>query len=121
MRTETGPLKIGDDWTGAFIRGDEALGYANTLRMMATHGTLDPRYIQDGSILGRLIRILESCRESGERTMQRHQFSPVTHVCERCLITEKQWVESELGISCMTDEEIARTSRSVKEMLSCPR
>lgn len=31
-RPETGPMKFGDDWTGVFIRGDEALmGYAPAL------------------------------------------------------------------------------------------
>ena len=33
-RTATGPLKFGDDWPGVFIRGDEALGYAGTLRRL---------------------------------------------------------------------------------------
>lgn len=31
-RAETGPMKFGDDWTGVFIRGDNAAGYAMTLR-----------------------------------------------------------------------------------------
>ncbi len=26
-RAETGPMVFGDDWTGIFIRGDEAAGY----------------------------------------------------------------------------------------------
>lgn len=30
-RTETGPMRIGDDWTGVFIRGDDAMKYAMTL------------------------------------------------------------------------------------------
>lgn len=32
QRVETGPLKINDDWTGAFIRGDNCFGYAMYLR-----------------------------------------------------------------------------------------
>lgn len=28
MRPETGPMKFGDDWTGLFIRGDNAAAYA---------------------------------------------------------------------------------------------
>lgn len=35
MRTETGPLRIGEDWPGYFMRGDEALGLASQLRSMA--------------------------------------------------------------------------------------
>ena len=31
MRVETGPMKFGDDWTGVFIRGDNAGGYALAL------------------------------------------------------------------------------------------
>jgi len=27
MRAETGPMKFGDDWTGLFIRGDNAMVY----------------------------------------------------------------------------------------------
>jgi hypothetical protein len=31
-RPETGPMKFGDDWTGVFIRGDDALNYALALK-----------------------------------------------------------------------------------------
>ena len=31
-RVETGPLQIGDDWPGVFIRGDNAFYYAMNLR-----------------------------------------------------------------------------------------
>lgn len=31
-RAETGPLRFGDDWTGAFIRGDNAIEYASAVR-----------------------------------------------------------------------------------------
>ena len=30
-RAETGPMQFGDDWPGVFIRGDNALMYANAL------------------------------------------------------------------------------------------
>lgn len=33
-RVETGPVKIGDDWTGVFIRGDEAIHYAFMLEAL---------------------------------------------------------------------------------------
>lgn len=35
MRNETGPLKIGDDWPGYFIRGDDALALADQLLVFA--------------------------------------------------------------------------------------
>jgi hypothetical protein len=31
-RLETGPLKAGQDWTGLFLRGDEALGLRSSLK-----------------------------------------------------------------------------------------
>ncbi len=31
-RPETGPMVFGDDWTGVFVRGDNAYGYAQALR-----------------------------------------------------------------------------------------
>lgn len=31
-RVETGPVMFGDDWTGLFIRGDDAFGFALSLR-----------------------------------------------------------------------------------------
>lgn len=31
-RPETGPIKFGDDWTGVFFRGDDALHYALALK-----------------------------------------------------------------------------------------
>jgi hypothetical protein len=34
-RLETGPLKIGNDWTGYFFRGDEAMSLAGQLQALA--------------------------------------------------------------------------------------
>ena len=34
-RIATGPLQLGNDWPGYFIRGDEALGKASTLKQLA--------------------------------------------------------------------------------------
>lgn len=36
-RVETGPIQFGDDWPGTFIRGDNALNYALTLRNVIQH------------------------------------------------------------------------------------
>jgi hypothetical protein len=57
---KTGPLKIGDDWTGVFIRGDEALTKADLLEMLAREHNLPH---EKGSFLWRLIELLRSCRE----------------------------------------------------------
>lgn len=35
QRAETGPLQLGNDWTGYFFRGDEALWLASDLRNIA--------------------------------------------------------------------------------------
>lgn len=47
-RPETGPMKFGDDWTGVFIRGDNALMYyapalhtANIILGLLAAGNLD--------------------------------------------------------------------------------
>jgi hypothetical protein len=50
----TGPLKIGDDWPGVFIRGDEALGYVSAIR-----AGLSPA---KGSALDSLLTLLASCK-----------------------------------------------------------
>jgi hypothetical protein len=59
-RTETGPMKIGDDWTGVFIRGDQALHAAMCIRAVL-NGPNDgfSRMTLEG-----LADILESCREN---------------------------------------------------------
>lgn len=33
-RPETGPMRFNGDWTGAFIRGDDCIGYGQGLRML---------------------------------------------------------------------------------------
>lgn len=35
-RAETGPLRIGDDYCGTFIRGDNAMGIVQDLRLLKT-------------------------------------------------------------------------------------
>lgn len=62
-RLETGPVKIGNDWTGIFMRGDNALATALYLRelLKATDSDqIDP--ILTAMIQGH-IRLLESCVE----------------------------------------------------------
>ena len=57
MRIETGPVKFGDDWSGVFIRGDDALAYAQLIRRYAemTGWTL--------TTVNALARLLESANE----------------------------------------------------------
>lgn len=40
-RPETGPMQFDDDWTGVFIRGDNAAGYAQALSRLL-EGHTDP-------------------------------------------------------------------------------
>jgi len=36
-RVETGPIQIGEDWPGLFIRGDSAFGLAMSLKAVLTY------------------------------------------------------------------------------------
>jgi hypothetical protein len=58
-RPETGPMRFGDDWPGVFIRGDNAMMYAMTLRMMQEKDELDAF---DRVHLANLISDLTECR-----------------------------------------------------------
>lgn len=69
-RVETGPMKIGDDWTGIFIRGDNALAFALTLRNLlamanerAKNGQVDSVEAIYWAQIDGLAELLESCRE----------------------------------------------------------
>jgi hypothetical protein len=55
-RPETGPIQFGDDWPGIFIRGDNAMGYANLLEEAAKHV---PQF--DGGLIRGLVDTLRSC------------------------------------------------------------
>lgn len=61
-RVETGPISFGDDWTGVFIRGDNALYYAECLES-ALNGNDDP--IKTMNARG-LIEMLRSSDERGK-------------------------------------------------------
>lgn len=50
-RVETGPVRLGDDWTGLFIRGDDCFALAMTLR--------------EGRIPSGLLELLDDTRERG--------------------------------------------------------
>lgn len=52
-RPENGSIKFGDDWAGVFIRGDNALMYAEYIN--------DPKLLLEMPALGHLRDILRSC------------------------------------------------------------
>lgn len=60
-RIENGPIQFGADWPGVFIRGDDALGYAATLRKLLI-STSFLRGTISGSDLEQLADLLGSCR-----------------------------------------------------------
>lgn len=60
VRIDTGPLQIGDDWPGVFIRGDNALALANAILMCRKEGWAMP--VNEGSLLDGLLKTLLTCR-----------------------------------------------------------
>lgn len=64
-RVETGPVRFGDDWPGLFIRGDNAIMFASSLRSMLTHlrnmPEVLPKLFLDVQIAAGLLSDLESC------------------------------------------------------------
>ncbi|VVC06130.1 Uncharacterised protein [uncultured archaeon] len=61
-RVETGPTKFGDDWCGVFIRGDNAMYYAQMLNMLLNGSVKSSDVIMHATILD-LIELLKSCQE----------------------------------------------------------
>lgn len=60
-RIETGVIQFGEDWPGVFIRGDNALYYAMSLRQVLD--SLDPEHALAGVVLKGLADLLSSCDE----------------------------------------------------------
>ena len=58
-RVETGVTQFGDDWSGVFIRGDCAFGYAMYLRGFINN---EKDEISKAGVFG-LLSLLESCDE----------------------------------------------------------
>jgi hypothetical protein len=69
-RAETGRMQFGDDWPGVFIRGDDALAFARSLRQLL-HKTekraseLSQQQVAACSRSSELAALLESCRLKG--------------------------------------------------------
>ncbi len=66
-RVETGPVKFGDDWTGVFIRGDNAFYYATVL-----HALLSKVEAGEGLWVPRitLYGLVDLLRQSDERKVE---------------------------------------------------
>ncbi len=62
-RAETGPMSFGDDWPGVFIRGDDALFYAESLRQHLA----EPSYAVFRKVVEGLAELLrQSAHKPGE-------------------------------------------------------
>ena len=68
-RVETGTIKFGDDWPGVFIRGDNAFGYTQTLKMALgiLNGEIEfdngfCRFVAEDTIKD-LIELFSSCNQ----------------------------------------------------------
>lgn len=62
QRIETGPLQIGDDWPGVFMRGDESFYYKMMLESLDTDGM----NILQKQVIQNLIVLFKSCRLTQE-------------------------------------------------------
>ena len=60
MRIETGPYKPPGDWTGIFIRGDEATGFYSIMFKFLAERETDPRLKAE---FEHQIKLFQSCRE----------------------------------------------------------
>lgn len=61
-RVETGPMRFGEDWTGIYIRGDNAMCMAQDLKMLdhyIANGIIAPAHFRD--TIQRMADLLDSC------------------------------------------------------------
>ena len=65
-RIETGPIQIGDDWPGVFIRGDQALFFAYLLEGSVLPHINEEHQLQISAIKG-LIKTLKSCKVTPDK------------------------------------------------------
>jgi hypothetical protein len=59
-RVESGPVRIGDDWPGTYIRGDEAYYYAHALE----RGLTDPDLIDKMMLTNLIVHLRSSNQEN---------------------------------------------------------
>jgi hypothetical protein len=82
-RAETGTMKFGDDWTGVFLRGDDAFGYANALSdILNSTPAEDMRDVIARSMLTGLLDVL---RASDERTADKDKVQTLQPF-DQCLM-----------------------------------
>lgn len=63
-RPETGPMKFGSDWTGVFIRGDNAMYFAHAIKIALQFGVQPANLSGDTEgTLSELFQLLKSCSE----------------------------------------------------------
>lgn len=63
-RPETGPMRFGDDWTGIFIRGDNAFSFSMALNTVLHKAAInEPLNGLDVAYLKSLKDLLDSCNE----------------------------------------------------------
>ena len=60
-RPETGAMRFGDDWTGVFIRGDEAMFFSMAIEKLAKTGVMDVDYYAEAALIS-LKEVLQSSR-----------------------------------------------------------
>ncbi len=63
-RPETGAMKFEGDWTGVFLRGDNALGYGLALKALLDSLKGEDHDVLQAALLQGLVEILFSCNES---------------------------------------------------------
>jgi hypothetical protein len=68
-RIETGALRVGDDWRGLFVRGDNCIAYATLTRLHAKHlrDLNTPDLTLTAGLLESMARLFELAIEGGER------------------------------------------------------
>jgi len=80
MRPETGPIQFEDDWTGVFIRGD------NAFRFLMVCESLDAKNPSSAIGLKELKELLRSCINNNEECLQLKSISD----CVRSTDEEKR-------------------------------
>lgn len=78
-RVETGPLKFGKDWTGIFIRGDDAVAMAAALEVLNDILGQDNFYQMK---LREMINLLTSCVE-GKKDVTVQHITDFIHSMEK--------------------------------------
>jgi hypothetical protein len=107
-RPETGPMSFGDDWPGVFIRGDNAYGYAMTLRRILERAELseqESKNIRDE--LWGLISLLLSCQvglRPDLRPMRTQGMTPYQKAHEGPSPVPTYWTEEGVKLQALVEQ-----------------